>query len=178
MKREIPNILCFFRVAVSLFLMFLMPNNWFDGVVFSLALISDLFDGYFYRKLEEEERPDHWFNGLPISMDPIADFIFGISGLIIGCRGELVSFWLVVAIVLINLGLSIGLQVVKNDQIWSILANLSTYGWFAVMLLSDYLVWHVAIGHGYWVAFAITVVVFYALLFSFRDESRTIRKRR
>lgn len=38
MRKEIPNVICFFRITVSLLLVVLMPNNWFDGVIFSLAL--------------------------------------------------------------------------------------------------------------------------------------------
>lgn len=182
MRKEVPNILCFFRIGISLFLAFLMPDTWFDGAIFSIALISDIFDGHIYRKLQE--KPSHWFNKLPISMDPIADFVFGLSGLIIGYRSGLIGLLPIILVILVNMGLVVGLQIVKDDAAWSLydaawslLANISTYSWFAVMLLADFLVWHVAIKRGSWITFGITIVVFYALFFSFRDESRTIRKR-
>ncbi len=175
MKKEIPNILCFFRIGISLFLIVLMPSNWLDGTIFSLALISDIFDGYIYRNIEE--KPNHWFNRLPISMDPIADFVFGTAGLIIACRSGIISIAPIVAIIVLNLILNFILHLVKTDFLWSLIANLLTYGWFAIMLLADFLVWYVAIGRISWIAFGITIVVFYVLFFSFRDKNRTVRKR-
>lgn len=175
MRKEIPNIICFFRIAVSLLLAVLMPNNWFDGVIFSLALISDIFDGYFYRKLEE--KPYHWFNRLPISMDPIADFIFGTAGLIIGYRSGLISMTPIVITLLLSITLNFILHKVKNDFVWSLIANLLTYGWFAIMILADYVVWNVSIERGNLIAFGITIIIYHFLYVSFRDKNRTIRKR-
>lgn len=45
--RELPNILCFFRIFVSVFIaMLLTPPGEIVGLIYSVAFITDLLDGY------------------------------------------------------------------------------------------------------------------------------------
>ena len=126
-----------------------------------------------YHKIKNQKSPT---NKLPISIDPIADFVYGTSGLIIAVRAGIINVGVAAAVVVVDVVLSMVLLIVKGTA-WTILANILTYGWFAIMLITNLIVWYVAIGHGFLVMFGITVVVFYALFFVIKDEARIVRKR-
>lgn len=173
LARELPDILCFYRIFISLAILATMPKGWAFGILYSIALISDLLDGYIYRKVNSH--PRHWFNRLPISMDPIADFIYGISGLIIGIRLGSVNIGFVIATVIICIGGNVILQKVSGIT-WQIIANLLTYGFFAIMIFADAIVWQMSVGSLWHRGFIPTMTVFYIIYFIVRDKSRTIRK--
>ncbi|MBR0403249.1 hypothetical protein IJI55_01725 [Candidatus Saccharibacteria bacterium] len=108
-------------------------------------------------------------------MDPIADFIYGISGLIIGIRLGSVNIGFVIATVIICIGGNVILQKVSGIT-WQIIANLLTYGFFAIMIFADAIVWQMSVGSLWHRGFIPTMTVFYIIYFIVRDKSRTIRK--
>jgi CDP-diacylglycerol--glycerol-3-phosphate 3-phosphatidyltransferase len=69
---NIPNVLSFFRIILSLLLYFIWDKSY---IIFSVLLVigvTDVLDGYFARKFNQKTIFGAW-------LDSIADFIFHIS---------------------------------------------------------------------------------------------------
>ena len=172
MKKELPNILCWYRISYSLIIAIFIPKGTGVAILFSLAFITDLLDGYLYRKLDE--KPDHWFNRLPISPDPIADFIFGLAGLIYASRRGGFKPVIVLVIAAYCILINIAFNLSSEGVLRRVIANLLTYGFYLVMIISNYLVWKFASPKSL-AGFIASEIVFYCVYFLVRDKRRIVR---
>lgn len=128
---------------------------------FDVLLISDLFDGYFYRKYSRGKLK-HWFNRLPITMDPIADFVLGISNwTAIGLSNQQLRIFSVVMIIFLAL---FGLI---SNKIRGKILKVVTYGWFIIAMLMPIWVMWIKIDHGI-VGIFLTTISFYYFYFTTR----------
>lgn len=80
MKKQIPNFISSFRILLIPPILFYVLKNeywaaWIAVVLFSLAGLSDYFDGYYARKYQ-------WVTTLGKFLDPIADKLLVTAGLI------------------------------------------------------------------------------------------------
>ena len=81
MSFTIPNILTLLRIALIpiVFLVFWLPFNWAkpaSAILFTVAALTDWFDGYFARRLEQHSSFGEF-------MDPVADKLMVIVALIL-----------------------------------------------------------------------------------------------
>ena len=173
---ESANILCWFRIIVSVVLALISRASVTFAVLFALAFISDALDGWCYRKFAKERPYQHWFNRLQITMDPIADF-FLVGGGIIHVMDDkprgLVCF-VGMAIVMLLWSVVGGRT---TGKLYTVLMTGLTYYWFVMMVITVVLVWRHD-GGPYWpIGFIVTIVSFYAIWFKTRVKNRTIRRR-
>lgn len=91
---HLPDAICFYRIFASIIALVLGPHPatpW----LFSSALISDLFDGYLYRKyVINHPKWKPWWP-LPTSLDPIGDLTLATCGIIYACRYLYCAGWVV-----------------------------------------------------------------------------------
>lgn len=175
--REAANLICWFRILASVALALASRHVWGWAALYSLAFLSDVWDGWCHRRVPEAERPKHWFNCLPITMDPLADFVFVCGGIIHVAESK----WLGVVVCLILTVVQIMWMAVAAracDEVFMVMMTVMTYAWFALMVLMMIMVWCysaptvICIG-----GVMVTLVTFYVSFFKNRDKSRTIRKR-
>ncbi len=173
---ELANILCWFRILVSVLLAVTTGADVIFAVLFALAFISDALDGWCYRKFTKERPYTHWFNRLQITMDPIADF-FLVGGGIIHVMDDkprgLVCF--IGAAVVMSIWNWAGAH--AKGRLYTILMTGLTYYWFLMMVVAVIAVWR-RDGGAYWASgLIVTIVTFYVIWLKIRVKSRTIRRR-
>lgn len=98
MHLTLPNILTLFRIALIpvLFLIFWLDYPWIKpacSMLFTLAAITDWFDGYLARKLEQHSNFGEF-------LDPVADKLMVVAALVL-IVGENPSFWMVLLVTII-----------------------------------------------------------------------------
>jgi CDP-diacylglycerol--glycerol-3-phosphate 3-phosphatidyltransferase len=90
---NLPTIITFSRIVIILPFILVAPTNPFLGaVLFSIASITDLLDGYLARKSGQVTK-------LGILLDPIADKLLVIAALIVLVDMEIVQAWIAIIIV-------------------------------------------------------------------------------
>lgn len=179
---ELANLICFTRIFGSLFLAIFAPKTLFSPMFYLFLLISDVFDGYFYRKYTKGTEKDkiHWYNKLPITLDPIADFCLGICGFIAWGRitGKIFPAILTIAIgAFVSIFGNVVLQFVSG-LLWTICAMILTYGWFILMMAAQILLW-IAVSEAPYTFFGIagSICLFYLILVVFGNKDRLIRRK-
>ncbi|MBN1379414.1 MAG: CDP-diacylglycerol--glycerol-3-phosphate 3-phosphatidyltransferase [Gammaproteobacteria bacterium] len=98
MKITLPNALTLLRIALIpvLFAVFWLPFNWIKplcGMIFTLAAITDWFDGYLARKLNQNST----FGAF---LDPVADKLMVVTALILIVVHH-PSIWMVIPVSII-----------------------------------------------------------------------------
>lgn len=81
---HLPDIICFYRILASIIALLLGPHPatpW----LFSTALISDLFDGYIFRKYVKDHPNWRYWCPLPISLDMVGDLLLILCGIVYAC---------------------------------------------------------------------------------------------
>ncbi len=173
---EAANLLCMFRIIIAVVMAIMPRHYWFVAVLCSLALISDVLDGWCYRKFTKARPYKHWFNRLPITLDPIADFCFVVGGIVYS-KGHNVTVYTILAILLIVvITINVGVQAC-SDLMWSIIMTSFTYLWFALMIAALVAVWYVSVPITWFAGIIVTMMIFYMLWAKTRVKSRTIRRR-
>lgn len=173
---EMANILCWFRIVASVLLAIMVGKNIGFAILFALAFISDVLDGWYYRKFASERPYKHWFNQLPITMDPIADFFLVGGGVIHVMDNKLMGLLCLIQMATVML-LWNWLGRHTKGLVYTVLMTGLTYYWFAMMITTVIAVWR-RDGGEYWMAGAVvTVVLFYGIWLKTRVKSRTIRRR-
>lgn len=175
LRREAANVICWSRILASLALCFLPPTGWGCAALCSLALLSDLWDGWCYRRYRGEH-PVHWFNRLPISMDPLADFAF-VGGCFIHVAHNKIAGLVYLGLAALVLILWQVIARCAKDLVYTIMMTGLTYYWFGMMVAAMIIVWRRNVQE-YWLPGAMmTLVVFYGCYFKLEEKSRRIRKR-
>ena len=102
---NLPTFITFSRILIILPFIMVAPSHPFLGcVLFSIAAITDLLDGYLARKTGQVTK-------LGILLDPIADKLLVISALIIFVDMETIPAWIAIIIIVrefVVTGLRIG----------------------------------------------------------------------
>lgn len=177
LRKEVANLICWLRILTGVGLAITTWRSSVLAIMYSLAFISDVWDGWFYRQLKPNERPNHWFNRLPISMDPIADFIFVGGGIIHVVEDKRKALLLVFILMVIMIAWNI-IGRIGSDYSYMVLMTVLTYLWFATMVLMMVLVWH----HNVTALACImgasaTLMIFYACYLRLHVKARIIRRR-
>ncbi|UCH80234.1 MAG: CDP-diacylglycerol--glycerol-3-phosphate 3-phosphatidyltransferase [Nitrospiraceae bacterium] len=90
---NIPTIITVSRIIIILPFILIAPENPFWGaILFSIAAITDYFDGYLARKTRQVTK-------FGILLDPIADKLLVISALILFVDMELIPAWIAIVII-------------------------------------------------------------------------------
>ena len=90
---NIPTIITFSRILIILPFILVAPGNPFLGaVLFAIASLTDLFDGYIARKTKQVTK-------LGILLDPIADKLLVISALVLFVDMEVIPAWIAIVII-------------------------------------------------------------------------------
>lgn len=174
---EAANLICWFRILAGTLLMLVTRRALGWALLYSLAFISDVWDGWCYRQVPEDQRPRHWFNRLPISMDPLADFILVGGGLLyvvdIKPLGILAVLLMATVLIIWRFVGETG-----SDRVFSVMMTSLTYFWFGMMVFMLVMVWRRSTVMPAWLSGIVaTLAIFYACYFKVRVKSRTIRKR-
>jgi len=91
---NLPTIFTFSRIVIILPFVLITPGNPFLGaVIFGLAALTDLIDGYLARKSSQVTK-------LVIILDPIADKLLVISALILLVDMEFIPAWIAILIII------------------------------------------------------------------------------
>ncbi|MBI4681839.1 MAG: CDP-diacylglycerol--glycerol-3-phosphate 3-phosphatidyltransferase [Nitrospirae bacterium] len=90
---NLPTIITFSRIVIILPFVLVAPENPFIGaLLFSVAALTDLLDGYVARKSKQVTKAG-------ILLDPIADKLLVISALIVLVSMELIPAWIAIVII-------------------------------------------------------------------------------
>ena len=90
---NLPTIITFSRIVIILPFVLVAPANPFLGaMLFAIASITDLLDGYLARKAGQVTK-------LGILLDPIADKLLVIAALIVLVDMEMVQAWIAIVII-------------------------------------------------------------------------------
>lgn len=180
---HLPDFICLYRIVASLLALWLGIHP-LAPYLFTTALISDLLDGWIFRKYVKNHPAWRSWNPLPITLDPLADFTLLISGLIYACRYlyHLSPLGTTSVILLIG-GISLTLNslpfVVKprNARLYTICMTLLTHCACALMVMSPLVAWYLSYPYParYIGAFG-TVCLFYGLFLYIGDFKRLIRR--
>ena len=113
MKKQIPNMLTFLRILLTpIFIVLLFHDhpysNFWALVVFSIASITDAYDGYVARKYDLESDYGRF-------LDPLADKILVSSAFISFAVMKIVPFWMVGLIISRDLFIT-GLRMLMNQK--------------------------------------------------------------
>ncbi len=173
---ESANILCWYRIIISIGIAATTAKHSIIAVLFSLALISDALDGWCYRKFANGQPYTHWFNRLPMTMDPLADYCLVMGGIIHVVENKVTGIVIAVIVTVVNLlwqrwGKS------GSDRRFAFAITAITYIWFFLMVLSVAGVWWRNYESHWLISFVVTMVIFYAIWFNTRVKERTIRRR-
>ncbi len=91
---NLPTILTFSRIIIILPFILVTPGNPFLGaIIFAIAAITDLLDGYFARKNKQVTK-------FGILLDPIADKLLVIAALILLVDIEIIPAWIAILIII------------------------------------------------------------------------------
>lgn len=177
----VPHLLVAFRVTISIGILLLGPTDIGVPALYSLALISDLLDGFYYRHYTAKA-PNHVQPTiLGISPDPLGDLCFILGGLAFWCFYGWHSLGLAIGIDLamgiLTLGFSIAIaRTTTQPRLHRALCTsfyLTAYG---VMLVALAGVWSVFKSGLSWLPyFAATMFIFYVIYFAVEDKTRRIR---
>lgn len=93
LKINIPTVLTFSRIVIILPFVLITPQNPFlGGILFAVASITDLLDGYLARRSKQVTK-------FGILLDPIADKLLVISALILFVDMAIIPAWIAIVII-------------------------------------------------------------------------------
>ena len=127
-KRCIPNILsalrlCMVPLFVYVFFLHYPQNRWYALLIFFLAGLTDVLDGWLARR-------NRWISNVGKILDPVADKTMQVAALACLYVKEIIPLWLLLAYVFKELLMLIGAVVIFRKQ--SVVVKSSFWGKFAV----------------------------------------------
>ncbi len=178
---HLPDIICLYRTFISIIALIYGPHP-LTPWLFSSALISDLFDGYIYRKyVVNNQHYKPWWP-LPISLDMVGDLSLIVCGLIYAYVYLYHTGWLMavlyaalfalLALICVVLPNIVPKRIARGVYTASMTAL--THGACLLMLHSAIASWIVY--SKWWPVYAgATVAVFYGIFALIGNRSRLIR---
>ncbi len=163
LRYEAANLLCWTRISIGILLAFCLPHNTLSAVLCSLALLTDGWDGWCYRRYTAAQPYPHWYNRLPISLDPIADFVF-VAGVIVRVASSRVAGLLSVSCLAIILILWHIIARRSTDYTYKWMMAGLTYFWFGAMLLTMALTWAIDCRDWWFLGVLGTMILLYGFL--------------
>ncbi len=140
---NLPNSLTIFRILlIPVYLIVFTSSSWnsslLPAVIFSIAALTDLLDGYFARRNDQ-------ITNLGRLLDPIADKLLVLAGLILLVQFDRVEAWLAIAIMAREIAVS-GLRsiaaaegmIISADTLGKYKAFLQVVGIICLTLPSSY----------------------------------------
>ena len=102
MKKEIPNILSWARIILSIFFIWclVLDHTWsiiVATILFTIAALTDYFDGYYARKLNADSAFGRFF-------DPLADKVLTTAAFIAFTIMDVIPLWMVVIVLIRDFG--------------------------------------------------------------------------
>ncbi len=174
---HLPDMICFYRMGAPILALFLGEHPAVPWL-FSTALISDLFDGWIFRKYVQHSPTWRPWNPLPITLDPLADFTLMLFGVLYNAKyylylnlagilglGALTAF--------VPLASSVISTLSRNRIIRTINYTVLTHISCGLMILVTVLAWRV--NYVSWAGPILTVAIFYAIFLAIGDKRRLIR---
>lgn len=182
----LPDVICFYRMAVSI-LALVLGKSPLAPWLFSTALISDLFDGYIFRKYTKNSPTWRRWNPLPISLDQIGDLTLMFCGVLYGTEHFLELP--VMGKEYIGLALAVpSVALVAKLIAWifrkfkyadTLCETFLTHISCALMIFVTVLAWHTVYydsGIGC-CGSIVTIMIFYLIFIAIGDKTRLIRAR-
>lgn len=179
---HLPDAICFYRIFTSIIALLLGPHPatpW----LFSSALLSDLFDGYIYRKYVVNHPKWKPWCPLPISLDMVGDLSLIVCGIIYACVYLYCTGWLIALLAAATFAL-LGLTSVILPNIvpirvarciYTICATTLTHVSCALMLHAAIAAWIIYTEHWFFYASA-AIALFYYIFAQIGEPSRLIRR--
>lgn len=178
---HLPDAICFYRALASLTALTL-GEHWLTPWLFSTALISDLWDGWVYRKYVAPNPNWKPWNPLPLTLDPLADVILIFCGVLFGAKRYLnLTASGIIGILLLTIAVSIGFVITNQiarktgSSILKVLSpTLQMHVSCFLMIYTTAISWKVV--HYHWHGGIITIIFFYTIFLIIGDKTRLIRR--
>lgn len=174
---HLPDAICIYRMGAPVLALFLGEHPVVPWL-FSTALLSDLFDGWIFRRYVQPNPAWRPWNPLPLTLDPLADFTLMLFGVFYNAKyflhldsagilglGALTALVPSMASIISRLFRSRIARTVNQTALTHISCGL--------MILVTVLAWRV--NYVSWAGPILTVVAFYAVFLIIGDKSRLIR---
>lgn len=178
---HIPDFFCFYRVIASFLPLFLGIHPAVPWL-YSTALLSDLFDGWFFRHYVKGNPAWHPWFPLPVSsIDPLCDFAMMIFGAVYTAYYAFeLSLVATLGVALLVLLFSLGLNAIPNlwpwrsEALWTACITTVTHGSCLIMLAVTVGAWYT--NSSYWqIGSIVTIAIFYVFYFRIGNRQRLIR---
>lgn len=178
---HLPDLICCYRALASLAGLILGVHP-LTPWLFSTALISDLWDGWYYRKYVVNHPRWQLWNPLPLSLDQIGDLTLICCGVLFGVIHYLQCDLMgVFAYSILTVDVALGFVLINafavkfNNALLRMLGpTVQTHVSCFLMIWLTTITWKVV--YGSWVGGIITVLIFYVIFALIGDKSRLIRR--
>ncbi len=178
-----PDLLCIYRAFASVLVLItgITPAApW----LFATALVSDLFDGWFFRRYTMSSPYWHPWNPLPVSLDQLGDLTLTLCGTVYTMRFVLHSSHFIILLACLALALSAGfmnmipeLWPVRSPLLYTVCITILTHVACFMMIGSMVAVWYVNMPAPYWrLGAGTTIAIFYGIFLVIGDKRRLIRR--
>lgn len=180
---HLPDFICLYRTIASIAAL-LLGQHPLAPFLFTTALLSDIFDGYIFRRFVCHHPAWRPWNPLPITFDPLADFVLLICGVLYTSRyllhfTALATFFLVLIVASIGLILnSLPFTIrPRSALVYTICMTTLTHLACGLMIMAPCIAWYICYPET-WPIWTImtTLMPFYVVFFILGDTSRLIRR--
>lgn len=177
-----PDMICSLRILFSVSVLFLGKHP-IAPYLFAVALMSDLFDGWLFRRYTKGSPYWRRWNPLPITLDPIADLALMICGVnYVGHYLYSISWGRIVLVTAVVGSIVLAFSVVPNlvsmpeaRLVYTVVETAKTHVSCFIMVTSTIGVWRVNYP-GSWHGAMVTIVLFYAIFLVIGDKKRLVRR--
>ena len=178
---HLPDAICCYRSFASLTGV-ILGVHWLRPWLFSTALISDLWDGWYFRKYVIHHPNWRAWNPLPITLDPLADLTLICCGVIFGAKhylaltttGVIGLFLLTGAVSIVFVLMNFIARKTNSSFLKTLSPTLQTHISCFLMVYTTAISWKVVCNS--WTGGIITVLIFYTIFAAIGDKTRLIRK--
>lgn len=174
---HLPDAICFYRMGAPILALILGEHPAVPWL-FSTALLSDLFDGWIFRKYVQNSPTWRSWNPLPLTLDPLADFALMLFGVFYNAkyflRLELAGILGLGALTaIVPLAATIISLVIRSRMVRTVNQTVLTHVSCGLMILVTVLSWRV--NYASWVGPILTLIAFYSIFLAIGDKGRLIR---
>lgn len=174
--------ICFFRILASITVV-IIGRHPIAPYLFAAALISDLFDGWFFRHYTEGNANWRPWNPLPFSLDPLADLTLTLCGVAYVGRHLFLASWSQIFVCMLVFTIFVGaisiipqIAPLKYAHLAYIIVNtFKTHACCLLMVASSVAIWYINTPDNNLGA-VVTVGLFYFIFGAIGDKKRLIRR--